>query len=205
MKKSFTLIELIVVIAIIAILAAIIAPNAFKTIEKAKVAKLIGDGKAYKTAVGSLYIDTGHWPGYGYSGSGGIRVIYLFDASFIPAWMTAYACPSNLLADDDGWSGWDGPYIERLVGEHPWGGYYNLQRHSTLNAPYNDYIFLNINGMCYDDILTSSTYECGVPVSAGRKIDQAIDDNNPDWEEGNFYRHNVDEWNTYLWFLIPTD
>ena len=34
-KSGFTLIELIVVIAIIAVLAAIIAPNAFKAIEKA--------------------------------------------------------------------------------------------------------------------------------------------------------------------------
>jgi len=39
MRRSFTLIELIVVIAIIAILAAIIAPNAFRAIEKAKVAE----------------------------------------------------------------------------------------------------------------------------------------------------------------------
>jgi prepilin-type N-terminal cleavage/methylation domain-containing protein len=38
--RAFTLIELIVVIAIIAILAAIVAPNAFRAIEKAKVAKI---------------------------------------------------------------------------------------------------------------------------------------------------------------------
>jgi len=60
-KKSFTLIELIVVIAIIAILAAIIAPNAFKAIEKAKVSQLIADFKAYKTGISALYADTGHW------------------------------------------------------------------------------------------------------------------------------------------------
>ena len=40
MRKGFTLIELIVVIAIIAILAAIIAPNAFRAIEKAKASPL---------------------------------------------------------------------------------------------------------------------------------------------------------------------
>ena len=62
MKKSFTLIELIVVIAIIAILAAIIAPNAFKAIEKAKVAKTTADLKAIKTAIGAMYADTGKFP-----------------------------------------------------------------------------------------------------------------------------------------------
>ena len=36
-KKSFTLIELLVVIGIIAALAAIVMPNAFKAIEKAKL------------------------------------------------------------------------------------------------------------------------------------------------------------------------
>ena len=61
-KKSFTLIELIVVIAIIAILAAIIAPNAFKAIEKAKAAKTVADLKAIKTAIQTLYADTGKFP-----------------------------------------------------------------------------------------------------------------------------------------------
>ncbi|MCF7907503.1 MAG: type II secretion system protein GspG [Candidatus Omnitrophica bacterium] len=62
MKKSFTLIELIVVIAIIAILAAIIAPNAFRAIEKAKITKTIADLKAIKTAIGAMYADTGKFP-----------------------------------------------------------------------------------------------------------------------------------------------
>ncbi|MCF7873829.1 MAG: prepilin-type N-terminal cleavage/methylation domain-containing protein [Candidatus Omnitrophica bacterium] len=60
---GFTLIELIVVIAIIAILAAIIAPNAFKAIEKAKISKAIADWEAFKAAAGTFYADTGHWPG----------------------------------------------------------------------------------------------------------------------------------------------
>lgn len=40
-RIGFTLIELIVVIAIIAILAAIIAPNAFRAIEKANIQKAV--------------------------------------------------------------------------------------------------------------------------------------------------------------------
>ena len=41
--RGFTLIELLVVIAIIGILAAVISPNAFKTIDKARMAKTITD------------------------------------------------------------------------------------------------------------------------------------------------------------------
>ena len=60
--RGFTLIELIVVIAIIAILAAIIAPNAFRAIEKSKIAKTQEDLKAIKTGVMALYSDTGKFP-----------------------------------------------------------------------------------------------------------------------------------------------
>ena len=45
MRKWFTLIELIVVISIIAVLSAIIAPNAFRAIEKSKITKALSDIK----------------------------------------------------------------------------------------------------------------------------------------------------------------
>ena len=51
---GFTLIELIVVIAIIAILAAIIAPNAFRAIEKAKITKTMADLDSFKKAIFAL-------------------------------------------------------------------------------------------------------------------------------------------------------
>lgn len=59
MNKSFTLIELIVVIAIIAILAAIVAPNAYRAIEKSRIAKTQEDLRTLKTAIANLYADTG--------------------------------------------------------------------------------------------------------------------------------------------------
>ena len=86
-KKGFTLIELIVVIAIIAILAAIIAPNAFKAIEKAKISRTLGDYRSIKTAVLAYHIDTNVWP------------ISSADGSDLLA---------NTSAEDD----WEGPYLE---------------------------------------------------------------------------------------------
>lgn len=62
MSGSFTLVELIVVIAIIAILGAIIAPSAFKAIEKAKISAAIADIKAIKNAALGFYADTGTFP-----------------------------------------------------------------------------------------------------------------------------------------------
>ncbi|GAA0717701.1 prepilin-type N-terminal cleavage/methylation domain-containing protein [Clostridium malenominatum] len=96
-KKGFTLVELLVVIAIIAILAAIIAPNAFKAIEKSKVATAESDYRAVKTATLNYYADTGKWP----------------------------ASMDNLTSDPPV-AGWNGSYLEKLPSKNPWGGTYAL-------------------------------------------------------------------------------
>jgi len=101
MRKGFTLIELIVVIAIIAVLAAIVAPNAFKAIEKGKISATIGDYKSIKTAAMAYYSDTGQWPA---------------DGSTTAGFVT-----------DDGTSGWDGPYLEKWPARANWGGTYTFQ------------------------------------------------------------------------------
>lgn len=97
-KKGFTLVELLVVIAIIAILAAIIAPNAFKAIEKSKVATAEADYRAIKTATLSYYSDTGKWPT---NTTGGTE-----------------------LAASTGILGFNGPYLEKWPTKNPWGGSY---------------------------------------------------------------------------------
>lgn len=101
-RRGFTLIELLVVIAIIGILAAIIAPNAFKAIEKAKVVKVISDVNAIKTAA----------------------LLYYSDAGVLPPDDDDYTSGGvgNHLADffDNvaGVEGWDGPYLESK-GQNP--------------------------------------------------------------------------------------
>ncbi len=125
MKKSFTLIELIVVIAIIAILAAIIAPNAFKAIEKAKISKAVGDFKAIKTAALNYQIDVNQWPptDIGHHGKD-------------PNDTTVET--ENFITGQNQPSGWDGPYLETwprvpFVGGGPGSGIHNggMQEYSN--------------------------------------------------------------------------
>jgi len=111
MKKTFTLIELIVVIAIIAILAAIIAPNAFKAIEKAKVSRFAQDVRAIRAAAMAFYADTGQWPA---DNDGG-------------ATQDPTTLGKGFINNDNGSGslieGWDGPYVEKWP-LNPWGGIY---------------------------------------------------------------------------------
>ncbi|MBU2043959.1 MAG: prepilin-type N-terminal cleavage/methylation domain-containing protein [Candidatus Omnitrophica bacterium] len=118
MKKSFTLIELIVVIAIIAILAAIIAPNAFKAIEKAKVAKAASEMKTIKTALMAFYSDVGIFPGAHYfTPDDVVGVVWILEDPSGGGCLSLQASP--LLTNEADVSGWDGPYIERAT-KHPW-------------------------------------------------------------------------------------
>lgn len=61
-QRGFTLVELLVVIAIIGVLAAIVAPSAFKAVDKAKVAKVERDLQAIRSAALAYYVDTGRFP-----------------------------------------------------------------------------------------------------------------------------------------------
>ncbi len=116
--RGFTLIELLVVIAIIGILAAIIAPNAFKAIEKSKVAAVESDYKAVKSATLMYYSDVGTWP--------------TPDNDF-----TNNDNETDIFITGDGSDGWDGPYLEKWPTRDPWGGPYTLAT-GTWNS--NEYL-----------------------------------------------------------------
>jgi general secretion pathway protein G len=98
-QKGFTLVELLVVIAIIGILAAVIAPNAFRAVEKGKTAAAESDFKALKSALLNYYTDTGVWPDSNANDPGLVAAI-----GTVP--------------------GWNGPYLERWPARNPWGGTY---------------------------------------------------------------------------------
>ncbi|WP_343216173.1 prepilin-type N-terminal cleavage/methylation domain-containing protein [Clostridium mobile] len=119
-KKAFTLVELLVVIAIIAILAAIIAPNAFKAIEKSKVATAESDYRAIKTATLNFYSDTGRWV----PTTDGTNK----DSGLVTDITTTYP-------------GWNGPYLEKWPTKNPWGGTYTI-----VNSP-SDTVSLSISNV----------------------------------------------------------
>jgi type II secretion system protein G len=175
-SKNFTLIELIVVIAIIAVLAAIIAPNAFRAIEKAKVSRAISDYKSIKTASNALYADTGQWPGW-----------HNCDYPI---------SDSDLLQNVRGLFGWDGPYLEKVPNTHPWGGLYYFEgendyaKSPTQPADGRTELIIDFENACYP-FNPSTSSNCSVPDSAAKKIDETVDDGDNSW--GNFRHSTADD------------
>lgn len=124
-KKVFTLIELIVVIAIIAILSAIVTPNAFKAIEKAKVSRAMADSESLRAAAETYYADVGFWPpdvNRGYDPGFTRTLPYNPDTGDVPA-LNPSGYPENWEALAQAY--WEGPYIEKWPNFNPWAGKYD--------------------------------------------------------------------------------
>lgn len=135
-----------VVIAIIAVLAAVVAPQVFRQVEKAKVSATVADYRAIKTALMAFHIDTGTWPAN----------------QCIQALIS-----TNTDCSSGSYSGWDGPYLEKwpqdklgncgiefryeLAGFDDWDG----------DGLFNDPAYILV--------------ECGIPFSVSQKIDLKID------------------------------
>jgi general secretion pathway protein G len=152
---------LIVVIAIIAILAAIIAPNAFRAIEKAKVARFVGDYKAIKAASYSLYGDIGTFPCH-YEN---LQPILITGGTRIQG--MAGSCANAGITQASSLAGWDGPYLERLP-VPPWkvlGNTTYAWQDSVVEAAKNCW-----NGQTYFYCV-----EPAFPISAQQRIDVVVD------------------------------
>jgi len=192
-RKSFTLIELVVVVAIIAVLAAVVAPNAFKAIEKAKIATFVSDLKTFKSATMSYYADTGDW---------GVEVIENpegFQVGTIPDSNNGNTWDESFFLTDNGVPGWDGPYLNKKIANGPWGV---------------DYVYFFV----FSDTFNSSgdvTGERGIFTGVGNidteeKIDKIIDDG--DISKGLFRRDSGTTWRfavegkkAPVFFLISRD
>jgi general secretion pathway protein G len=126
MKKGFTLIELIVVIAIIAVLSAIVAPNAFKAIEKAKVSRAMADAKTLRGASNAYYAELGFWPPDVCRGDdpGFMRSLpYNPDDGGAAHCIDVTGFPANWQALAQ--ANWNGPYLEKWPSLTPWAGKYD--------------------------------------------------------------------------------
>lgn len=60
--KGFTLIEIIVVVVIIGLLAAVIAPNIFGQVEKARLNRALSDLRSIESALGLYRLDNFNYP-----------------------------------------------------------------------------------------------------------------------------------------------
>lgn len=121
-NKGFTLVELLVVIAIIAILAAVIAPNAFKAIEKSKVSAIVSDYRAVKIATLVYYSDTGNWPQNKANKTG---------------FVTAATATGHTAS-----AGWNGPYLDAWIDKSPLGTGYEF-----VNVDGGDEVSLKVKGL----------------------------------------------------------
>jgi len=198
MKKSFTLIELIVVIAIIAILAAIIAPNAFKAIEKAKISKLIAMTKNLKTASLTYSADVGgHYPReYAIEHSAGHEP-QVHCLSMDPNTSTLPPYPAMGLPP----LGWDGPYIEKPLShvDNPFGGSIKVEAFYTYSPtePGGGHGF-DLDG---DGTLDTAPWKGswimfrGVNEYIAKKVNDIIDGEGANWESQGRVEYNP----------VPTD
>lgn len=124
-RGGFTLIELLVVIAIIGILSAVVLASLNTSRQKAKVGAAQAELSELRTAVTSLSVETGEWPGHqtvGVVNTGANNEIWDLSTD-----------ESGLLSTDGSYSNWKGPYMLDIPLD-PWGNAYFLDTDYQVNA-----------------------------------------------------------------------
>jgi len=128
-SKGFTLIELLIVMIIISILIGMIMGGTRVAIRNAKKEQAKGDIASLENAIDMYKTDVGSYPAYGGSGNN------------FKSW----------LLDNNGSSGWNGPYMffdkNRLSGnsfKDPWGRAYNYRCPGINHNPPNHTKYFDI-------------------------------------------------------------
>jgi len=160
-QHGFTLIEIVIAVAILALLATTVAPMVMKHMENAKITKMIQVVEAMEMACMEYHMDTG-----GYARE-----------------YTGYTEPANHgLAMDPGTTGWDGPYLDKVLGEsqNPWGGTIHL--YSSLNNHTANGYDLYGSGSVTHDGAGNSLIVWNVTEENAEKVDAKVDGELPgDW------------------------
>lgn len=170
-KNGFTLVELLVVIAIIGILAAVVAPNAFKAIEKSKVSAAESDYRAIKTAALTYYSDVGAWP-----------VNTAAAKGFVTDPTVAAGSPAATAV-----TGWNGPYIERWPSKNPWGGSY-VYHNNPSTLPSNVGISTSTKYIVLDNVNNEAI----------KKLEADLDGNTATSSDSGVVRFTTDATTCYL-------
>jgi len=134
---GFSLIEILMVIGAIGILIGIAIPvyNGFR--EKAKIAEAQQVLKDIEKAIITLAADAGEWPGHqnlGEINNGGSNEIENLNAA-----------SSGLVATDNNFSNWKGPYMN-AVPLDPWGNNYFLDTDYGIPSSGPDFVVLGSYG-----------------------------------------------------------
>jgi len=112
--EGFTFIETIITIGIILILSAVVGFSALRYLERSKTAACRNQIETLRLALQTYYIDCGRYP----SEAQGLGALWEKPLiSPIPAQ-------------------WNGPYLDRLVPQDPWGNAYLYRSPGEKNLPF---------------------------------------------------------------------
>lgn len=177
-KKGFTLIELIVVIAVLGILVLLAAPKFLGYIEKAKIAQIVNDVKAYEDDLGVVEIDDEYFVIANFQE---VNVEDLLNAGYEGNLYSKKGRVNlDVLAETETeWDGWT------LLDEFEWDYYYLIDRNlMTVNSKLKGNFYVNSEGGVF------YTEDPASPIS--NEIYYATDDDF-EWIEV----EEVEEWEDY--------
>jgi general secretion pathway protein G len=120
-QAGVTLIEMLVVVAIIGLFVAIVAPNMFKSADKARITATHDQIRSFMTALGSYKLDTGLFP------------------------TTEQGLAALRVKPSEEVNGWNGPYLPQEVPKDPWGHDY-VYRYPGEHGDEPDIISLGADG-----------------------------------------------------------
>ena len=163
MKKTFTLIEMLVVFSVIGIISAMLIPRVMVGIERAKVARVVEEARQIRNGAYQMYADTSLWPGSN----------WVDDIAHDPlAGCNAgdgFVRPGSSSAMPSSWSG---PYLEKWT-KNPWGGIYWWDYNETDqngDGTGHEHVLWIDNGAANDGHR--------IPLKYRLKIDAILDDGN---------------------------